>query len=69
MFWWASVYQLCSKDLITCYKTPADWIAAVPYQFYIFGPEKGKSFAKKKNRVADNTTQKMNTYIFKKVFK
>lgn len=58
MLRWASVYQLCSKGLITCYKTPADWIAAVLYQFHIFGLEKGGSFTKKKNRLANNTTPK-----------
>lgn len=68
MLWGASVYQLCSKGLITCYKTPADWTAAVLYQFHIFGPENGKGFTKKKNRVANNTTPK-NKDIFLNKFK
>lgn len=69
MLWGASVYQLCSKGLITRYKTPADWTAAVLYQFHIFDPEKGEDFTKKKNRIDNNTTQKKKLYILKELKK
>lgn len=67
MLWGDSVYQLCSKGLITCYKTPADWTAAVLYQFRIFDPEKRERFTKKKNRVANNIAPKNNDVFLNKL--
>lgn len=67
MLWGVSVYQLCSKGLITCYETPADWTAAVLYQFHIFDPEKGEDFTKK-NTVAKITTPPLKIIYFKIIF-